>query len=414
MFPFSPVALFLPQLLWWHRHSCVSFILFLWTVFIARFYRLLPQPLQLMILCFLTLACQIYGFYWVHFLLRCLRRTLRLAASGMWCERHIHSWAGFWTDSTCLRKPQASRRLHHRPWRLVSEVVIISFYTPQQSRTSCLQFPRFLAADRCSVVVLKFVCVHLCDGGCGRCVWIASPRLSGWRPPAGRSASRCCLSSVELHWSLLWVFAVDVHRLILLSAASGWFRLHEVALFAWFSLHHVNHWLLNTTQSLQHVCLHADIFPPVICCFLWLDIRCEDYFNFASSSEKKCVSFEFLICETKAGNVCLSAHPVANSFYCFHLYLLPLLEGFYCGHQSSRFQDFFFFIISSPSFPAFTSSKTLKKCLVLNCHHWLCMELTMTHRITTIWSFADTEKTVWGLQRCSSDVCGSFFLSNHY
>lgn len=227
MFPFSPVALFLPQLLWWHRHSCVSFILFLWTVFIARFYRLLPQPLQLMILHFLTLACQIYGFYWVHFLLRCLRRTLRLAASGMWCERHIHSWAGFWTDSTCLRKPQASRRLHHRPWRIVSEVVIISFYTPQQSRTSCLRFPRFLAADRCSVVVLKFVCVHLCDGGCGRCVWIASPRLSGWRRPAGRSASRCCLSSVELHWSLLWVFAVDVHRLILLSAASGWFRLHE-------------------------------------------------------------------------------------------------------------------------------------------------------------------------------------------
>lgn len=75
---------------------------------------------------------QICGFYWVHFLLRCLRRTLRLASSGMWCERHIHSWVGFWTDSTCLRKPQASRRLRHRPRHVVSEVVIISFYTPQQ------------------------------------------------------------------------------------------------------------------------------------------------------------------------------------------------------------------------------------------------------------------------------------------
>lgn len=36
---------------------CVSFNLFLWTVFIAWLYRLLPQPLQWMIPFFLTLAC---------------------------------------------------------------------------------------------------------------------------------------------------------------------------------------------------------------------------------------------------------------------------------------------------------------------------------------------------------------------
>lgn len=44
---------------------------------------------------------------------------------------------------------------------------------------------------------------------------------------------------------------------------------------------------------------------------------------------KKSVSFEFLIWKTKAGNVCLSTHPVANSFYCTHLYLfLLLVSGF--------------------------------------------------------------------------------------
>lgn len=41
-----------------------------------------------------------------------------------------------------------------------------------------------------------------------------------------------------------------------------------------------NHWLLNTTRSLRHVCLHAFVYP-VICCFLWLDIRCHDHYSFA-------------------------------------------------------------------------------------------------------------------------------------
>lgn len=343
MFPFPPVALFLPQLLWWHQHmSCIfySFSLDSFRCSVLSFTSTtssIDDPLFLDLGVFL----QIYGFYWVHFLLRRLQGTLRLAASGMWCERRIHSWVGFWTGSTCLRKPQASRRLRHRPWHIVSDVVIISFYTPQQkpdALSPISPFPRrWQMQCRRSQICLR---PSLWRG----LRWL---RLNCLAAPLGLEAAGWALRQsllFEQRWIALkltlgfcsWRPQADSfitsQRLVQIT----WSRCSLICLVQSPSRKPLTLKYHTESTTCMSACRHS-FPPPVICCFFRLDVRWEDYFNFASSSENKCVSFEFLICETKAGNLCLSAHPVANSFYCFHLYLLPLLEGFYCGHQGSRF-----------------------------------------------------------------------------
>lgn len=107
----------------------------------------------------------------------------------------------------------------------------VSFYTPQHSSTSCLRFLTFSRRWREQHCSPQFVRVHLRDRVVVGSVWIASVVPLSYRPFTGPSANLYCLSSVKLHWSLLWVFAVDVHGLILLSSADGWFRLHEACAF---------------------------------------------------------------------------------------------------------------------------------------------------------------------------------------
>lgn len=190
------------------------------------------QPVLLIGLCFLGLA-QDFEFvvstqpvwfvclHWAGYLLNVSHSA-----------RTLLNW--FWTCCTCLCSLQTSVSLMFpaQAWHIVW-VVITSFYTPQHSSTSCLRFLAFLAADGSSTV-LRNLSVSISVIG----LWSLSLNCLhvplSYRPFTGPSANVHCLSSVKLHWSLLWLFAVDVHGLILLSSAGGWFRLHGACAFCFF------------------------------------------------------------------------------------------------------------------------------------------------------------------------------------
>lgn len=64
-------------------------------------------------------------------------------------------------------------------------------------------------------------------------------------------------------------FGVDIHRLILLSPASGWFRLLKPVfsgLFACSSLHHVNHWTFVLENHTSTTCI---VYMQMLLFSLW-------------------------------------------------------------------------------------------------------------------------------------------------